>query len=131
MGNYVILLKPEIDGNNLYSVVTAEVCNGDTLELERCYALLDCELIDIHTISEREDEFLLIFDDEFLLKHPPMPNVLASQLDQQVIGGSALLCRSGADGECLPFSAGEAYLIVALLKRFQGCTSATLSKEDK
>ena len=131
MGNYVILLKPEIDGNNLYSVVTAEVCDGDTLKLERCYALLDCELIDIHTISEREDEFLLIFDDEFLLKHPPVPNVLASQLDQQVICGSALLCRSGADGECLPFSAGEAYLSVALLKRFQGCTSATLSKEDK
>ena len=131
MGNYVILLKPEIDGNNLYSVVTVEVCNGDTLELERCYALLDCELVDIHTISEQEDEFLLIFDDEFLLKHPPVPNVLASQLDQQVICGSALLCRSGADGECLPFSAREAYLIVALLKRFQGCTSATLSKEDK
>ena len=131
MGNYVILLKPEIDGNNLYSVVTAEVCDGDTLKLERCYVLLDCELIDIHTISEREDEFLLIFDDEFLLKHPPVPNVLASQLDQQVICGSALLCRSGADGECLPFSAGEAYLIVALLKRFQGCTSATLSREDE
>lgn len=131
MGNYVILLKPEIDGNNLYSVVTAEVCDGDTLKLERCYALLDCELIDIHTISEQEDEFLLIFDDEFLLKYPPVPNVLASQLDQQVICGSALLCRSGADGECLPFSAGEAYLIVALLKRFQGCTSATLSREDE
>lgn len=131
MGNYVILLRPEIDGNNLYSVATVEVCDGDTLKLERCYALLDCELIDIHTISEQEDEFLLIFDDEFLLKHPPVPNVLASQLDQQVICGSALLCRSGADGECIPFSAGEAYLIVALLKRFQRCTSATLSKEDE
>lgn len=131
MGNYVILLKPEIDGNNLYSVVTAEVCDGDTLKLERCYALLDCELIDIHTISERENEFLLIFDDEFLLKHPPVPNVLASQLDQQVICGSALLCRSGADGSCLPFSAAEANLIVTLLKRFQRCTSATLSREDE
>ena len=131
MGNYVILLRPEIDGNNLYSVATAEVCDGDTLKLERCYDLLDCELIDIHTISEQEDEFLLIFDDEFLLKHPPVPNVLASQLDQQVICGSALLCRSGADGECIPFSAGEATLIVALLKRFQRCTSATLSKEDE
>lgn len=131
MKNYVILLSPEIDGNNLYSVVTAEVCDSDTLTLERCYALLDCELIDIHTISEREDEFLLIFDDEFLLKHPPVPNVLASQLDQQVICGSALLCRSGADGSCLPFSAAEANLIVTLLKRFQRCTSATLSKEDE
>lgn len=131
MKNYVILLSPEIDGNNLYSVVTAEVCDGDTLTLERCYALLDCELIDIHTISEREDEFLLIFDDEFLLKHPPVPNVLASQFDQQVICGSALLCRSGANGSCLPFNAVEANLIVTLLKRFQRCTSATLSKEDE
>lgn len=129
MKNYVILLKPEIDGNNLYSVVTAEVCDGDTLKLERCYALLDCDLIDIHVISELEDELLLIFDDEFLLKHPPVPNVLASQLDQQVICGSALLCRSGADGSCLPFSAAEANLIVTLLKRFQRCTSATLSRE--
>lgn len=131
MKNYVILLKPEIDGNNLYSVVTAEVCNGDTLKLERCYALLDCDLIDIHVISELKDELLLIFDDEFLLNHPPVPNVLASQLDQQVICGSALLCRSGADGSCLPFSAAEANLIVTLLKRFQRCTSATLSKEDE
>lgn len=131
MGNYVILLKPEIDGNTLYSVATAEVCDGDTLKLERCYTLLDCDLIDIHVISELEDELLLIFDDEFLLKHPPVPNVLASQLDQQVICGSALLCRSGADGSCLPFSAAEANLIVTLLKRFQRCTSATLSKEDE
>lgn len=131
MKNYVILLSPEIDGNNLYSVVTAEVCDGDTLKLERCYALLDCDLIDIHVISELEDELLLIFDDEFLLKHPPVPNVLASQLDQQVICGSALLCRSGADGSCLPFSAAEANLIVTLLKRFQRCTSATLSREDE
>lgn len=131
MKNYVILLSPEIDGNNLYSVVTAEVCDGDTLTLERCYALLDCELIDIHVISELEDELLLIFDDEFLLKHPPVPNVLASQLDQQVICGSALLCRSGANGSCLPFSAAEANLIVTLLKRFQRCTSATLSREDE
>lgn len=131
MKNYVILLSPEIDGNNLYSVVTAEVCDGDTLKLERCYALLDCDLIDIHVISELEDELLLIFDDEFLLKHPPVPNVLASQLDQQVICGSALLCRSGADGSCLPFSAAEANLIVTLLKKFQRCTSATLSKEDE
>lgn len=131
MKNYVILLSPEIDGNTLYSVVNAEVCDGDTLKLERCYALLDCDLIDIHVISELEDELLLIFDDEFLLKHPPVPNVLASQLDQQVICGSALLCRSGADGSCLPFSAAEANLIVTLLKRFQRCTSATLSREDE
>lgn len=131
MKNYVILLSPGIDGNTLYSVATAEVCDGDTLKLERCYALLDCDLIDIHVISELEDELLLIFDDEFLLKHPPVPNVLASQLDQQVICGSALLCRSGADGSCLPFSAAEANLIVTLLKRFQRCTSATLSKEDE
>lgn len=131
MKNYVILLSPEIDGNTLHSVATAEVCDGDTLKLERCYALLDCDLIDIHVISELEDELLLIFDDEFLLKHPPVPNVLASQLDQQVICGSALLCRSGADGSCLPFSAAEANLIVTLLKRFQRCTSATLSREDE
>ncbi len=131
MKNYVILLSPEIDGDNLYSVATAEVCDGDTLKLERCYDLLDCDLIDIHVISELEDELLLIFDDEFLLKHPPVPNVLASQLDQQVICGSALLCRSGADGSCIPFSAAEANLIVTLLKRFQRCTSATLSREDE
>lgn len=131
MKNYVILLSPEIDGNTLYSVATTEVCDGDTLKLERCYTLLDCDLIDIHVISELEDELLLIFDDEFLLKHPPVPNVLASQLDQQVICGSALLCRSGADGSCLPFSAAEANLIVTLLKRFQRCTSATLSREDE
>ena len=129
MKNYVILLSPEIDSNTLYSVATAEVCDGDTLKLERCYTLLDCDLIDIHVISELEDELLLIFDDEFLLKHPPVPNVLASQLDQQVICGSALLCRSGADGSCLPFSAAEANLIVTLLKRFQRCTSATLSNK--
>lgn len=129
MKNYIILFTPEIDGNKLCSVITKEVCNTKSLELERCYDLIDCRLIDIHTVCD--GNLLLIFDDEFLLNHIPIPNVMASQLDRCVLCGKVILCRTDNDGECVPFTEAEADLLISLLKRIQGNIVASLGKDDK
>lgn len=86
MKNYIILFSLEIDGNKLYFIITKEVCNTKNLKIERCYDLIDCRLIDIHTVYDRN--LLLIFYDEFLLNHIPIPNLMASQLDRCVLCGN-------------------------------------------
>lgn len=75
MKNYIILFSSEIDGNELHSVITKEVCNTKSLELELCYDLIGCRLIDIHTVCD--GNLLLIFDDEFLLNHILIPNLMS------------------------------------------------------
>lgn len=129
MKNYIILFTPEIDGDKLCSVITKEVCDTKSLELERRYDLIDCRLIDIHTVCD--GNLLLIFDDEFLLNHIPIPNVMASQLDRCVLCGKVILCRTNNDGECVPFTETEADLLISLLKRIQGNIVASLGKDDE
>lgn len=100
-----------------------------SLELERCYDLIGCRLIDIHTVCD--GNLLLISDDEFLLNNIPIPNLMASQLDRCVLCGKVILCRTNNDGECVPFSEAEADLLISLLKRIQGNIVASLGKDDE
>lgn len=134
--NYAILLKTVVDANSktnsVEKVPMMEVF--PTISLESMYKLCECELVDIKDMPLQLVEFdgelgiipavTLVFDEEFLLKNEkPVANELASviygygRLHDQCLCGNVLLCYTNEEGECMPFSEGEANAIVKCLTR--------------
>ena len=66
-------------------------------ELEVYYEMLNCDMIDITTITVNDVEYDIIHDDVFLLKRPLVPTLYVN--NELIIFGSFLISRANEDGE--------------------------------
>ena len=66
-------------------------------ELEVYYEMLNCDMIDINTITVNDVEYDIIHDDEFLLKRPLVPTLYVN--NELIIFGAFLISRANEDGE--------------------------------
>ena len=66
-------------------------------ELEVYYEMLNCDMIDITTITVNDVEYDIIHDDEFLLKRPLVPTLYVN--NELIIFGAFLISRTNEDGE--------------------------------
>lgn len=66
-------------------------------ELEVYYEMLDCDMIDITTITVNDVEYDIIHDDAFLLKRPLVPTLYVN--NELIIFGAFLISRANEDGE--------------------------------
>lgn len=129
---YVVLVKTVVDENGNKKNVIEKVAHVGDIELKTMYKLCECECIDIKDVPFRLSWFngemciipqvTMVFDDEFLLNHQkPVANELASliygysQLHNQCLCGSVLLCVTNQDGDCVPFQENEANAVIKCL----------------
>lgn len=66
-------------------------------ELEVYYEMLNCEMIDITTITVNDVEYDIIHDDAFLLKRPLVPTLYIN--NELIIFGAFLISRANEDDE--------------------------------
>lgn len=66
-------------------------------ELEIYYEMLNCDMIDITTITVNDVEYDIIHDDEFLFKRPLVPTLYVN--NELIIFGAFLISRANEDGE--------------------------------
>lgn len=80
--------------------------DGTSDKLRAWYKELDCDFIDIKEVEYLPDPYVLIFDDEFLLKEEPKVNIVASwmygfQDHGQLICGDVLIGKTVESDEGL------------------------------
>ena len=63
-------------------------------ELETYYKMLDCDYIDIVSISFNGRTYDVICDDEALLKSPPHTFTVINKNGQPMIAGNVLICNT-------------------------------------
>lgn len=131
---YVVLVKTVVEENGDKKNVIEKVAHIGDIELKTMYKLCECEYIDIKDVPFRLSWFdgemciipavTMVFDDEFLLNHQkPVANELASliygysQLHNQCLCGSVLLCVTNQDGDCVPFQENEANAVIKCLHK--------------
>lgn len=74
--------------------------NGKNFTLQELYKLIDCQLVQICEADKKDQ--ILIFDEEFLFKHEPVLNHIATgrmasymkPFTHSMICGNAVLCDS-------------------------------------
>lgn len=87
----MMLKKPANGGWTLYKSGLQE-----KQALHDMYKLIGCELVDVRTVEIDGTEFDVWFDEEFLLKNKPVPNLLLP--DGTVLCGKVLFAKHDADG---------------------------------
>lgn len=92
--------QPQLFDPNSATPYSVSPTNGRCFELDELYALLDCEMVEVVSLT---DELILIIDENGKLSQPAYLNLLATYLWQQhqpeargtdSIVGRALLCHT-------------------------------------
>ena len=89
-----------------------------TPDLHTYYATLGCESVEFAERTIQGRLFLIICNEEALLKDGEVATVLSKSDDNLNLVGNVLVCNQDADGEPTPLTDGDIALIIANFKDY-------------